>query len=321
MNRLRIVLLLGVLALIVALVPAAAAQEQTFGLTPEEYAALTTANANTASSTSHDYSFDLTLDATATGTAANVAIQGSGSVSDGFALNATGSIKAEGQTSPVAFSIIFSGETLYISMDGGTTWYSSTGEELAEMFSGMAGGMLPFDPSALATGDLSDLEGQMGDMTGMMAGMENLDPSQFFSITAAPDGDTTVYTMTLDIGSLLGTPEMSTMLGMAMAGSSGSMTGMPTPSPEEAAMMGQMIGGMFSTATATVTQTVDTAAELINSTVVAVSIPLDAMGTAGDGITLTFDLSLSNYGAGTPVVAPASSEPLSQLLGGMMGGM
>ena len=86
-------------------------------------------------------------------------------------------------------------------------------------------------------------------------------------------------------------------------------------------MMGQMIGGMFSTATATVTQTVDTAAELINSTVVAVSIPLDAMGTAGDGITLTFDLSLSNYGAGTPVVAPASSEPLSQLLGGMMGGM
>ncbi|MBL8147500.1 MAG: hypothetical protein JNL34_14055 [Anaerolineae bacterium] len=316
MNRLRILLLLGVLALIVALVPAASAQDETFGLTQDEYNALTTANANTASSTSYDYSFDLTLDAASTGSSANVAIQGSGSVSDGFSLTATGSVKSDGATSPVAFGIIFSGDTLYISTDGGTTWYAGTGEELAQMF----GGMLPVDPAALATGDLSELEGQMGDMTGMMSGLENLDPSQFISITAAPDGDTTVYTMTLDVGTLLSTPEMSSMLGMAMAGSS-SAPGMPTPSPEEAAMMGQMIGGMFSTATATVTQTVDTAAEVVDSTVVTVSIPLDAMGTAGDGVTLTFDLSLSNYGAGAPVVAPENTLPLSQLLGGLMGGM
>jgi len=317
MNRLRVLLLLGVLALIVALVPAASAQEQTFGLTPDEYTALTTANANTASATSYDYAVDLTVDAAASGSAFNVALQGTGSMSNGFALNASGSVKSDGDTSPIALGLIVVDGSLYISPDGGTTWYASTAEELGQMFTGM----LPVDPAALAEGDLSDLS-NMGDMTGMMSGLENLDPSQFISITAAADGDTTVYTMTLDIGTLLSTPEMSTMLGMAMASSSGTTTpGVPTPSPEEAAMMGQMIGGMFSTATATITQTVDTAAQLVNSTVVSVSIPMDAMGSAGDAINVTFDLSMSNYGAGAAVTAPENTQPLAQLLGGMMGGM
>lgn len=86
-------------------------------------------------------------------------------------------------------------------------------------------------------------------------------------------------------------------------------------------MMGQMIGSMFATATATVTQTIDTAAQLVSSTVVNLSIPMDAMGSAGDAIALSLDLSYSNYNAAAPIVAPASFEPLSTLLGGMMGGM
>lgn len=323
MNRLRILLLLTVIALIVALVPAASAQDQTFGLTQEEYDALVAANTNTASATSYDYSFDLTLDATSASSVTNVAIQGSGTLSEGFSLTADGSIKSDGDTSPIALSVMFVSDTLYISMDGGTTWYSSTGEELAQMVTGMAGGMLPVDPTALETGDLSGLESQMGDMTGMMSGLENLDPSQFINITAAPDGATTVYTMTVDIGALLSTPEMSSVIGAAMA-SSGSMgmggTTSATPSPQETAMMGQMIGSMFSTATATITQTVDTAAQMVNGTVLNLSIPLDAMGSAGDGVTLNFDVTLSNFNTATPVVAPASSQPLSTLLGGMMGG-
>lgn len=318
MNRHRLALLLGVLALIVALVPAAFAQEQTFGLTPEEYAALTTANENTASATSYDYAVNLTVDAVATGSAFNLILQGNGSMSNGFALNAAGSAKSDGETSPLALGLIVVDGSLYISMDGGTTWYASTSEELGQMF----GSMLPVDPEALAEGDITELEGQMGDMTDVISGLEDLDPSQFINITAAPDGATTVYTMTLDIGTLLSTPQMSTVLGMAMASSSGTGTdAAPTPSPEEAAMMGQMVSGMFATATATVTQTVDTAAQLVNRTVVSVSIPMDAMGSAGDTVNLTFDLTLSNYGAGAAVTAPASSQPLSQLLGGLMGGM
>ncbi|MFN8379618.1 MAG: hypothetical protein U0452_13205 [Anaerolineae bacterium] len=325
MNRVRILLLLSVIALIVALVPAASAQDQTFGLTQDEYNALVTANANSSSASSYDYAFNLSLDTTAADSSTNIAIQGSGSMSGGFSLTTDGSIKANGQTTPTPLSIIFVDNTLYISVDGGTTWYSSTGEELAQMATGMGGGMLPVDPSALASGDLSGLESQMGDLGSVATGLENLDPSQFINITAAPDGDTTVYTLSVDIGTLLSTPEMSTVIGTALASSGtmgmGSSTS-ATPSPQELAMMGQMVGGMFSTATATITQTVDTAAQLVNSTTLNVSIPLGAMsGSTSDGATFVFDITLSNYNAAPAVVAPASSQPLSVLLGGMMGGM
>lgn len=317
MNRLRILLLLAVLALIVALVPAASAQDQTFGLTQEEYDALVAANDNTASATSYDYNLALNLNLAAAGEAVVADLQGTGSVNEGFSIALTGTVSAEGDSMPIQLDVMYVGDALYVSMDGGATWYGSTAEELGQMVTGMAGGMLPVDPSELATGDLTG----MGDMSNMLSGLENLDPSQFISIKAAADGSTTVYTLTLDLGTMLNTPEISGLLGAAMA-SSGSMGTMSaTPSPQEAAMMGQMIGSMFATATATVTQTIDTAAQLVSSTVVNLSIPMDAMGSAGDAIALSLDLSYSNYNAAAPIVAPASFEPLSTLLGGMMGGM
>ena len=320
MTRVRILLLLGVLALIVALVPAASAQE-TFGLTQEEYDALVNANANSTAASSYDYAFTMNLDATASGDGFSMALDGSGAVSDGFSMNVTGTLSAEGESLPAQLGLVVAGDMLYISLDGGTTWYGGTAEELLGMATGMTGGMLPVDPAALASGDLSGLEGQMGDMSGMMTGLEDLDATQFVSITAAPDGDTTVYTLTLDLAGLLSTPEMGTLLGTAMLSSGAMGSSTEQPSQEELAMMGQMMGGMFATATATITQTVDTAAGVVTQTVLNIGIPMDAMGSAGDGINITFDISLSNYNAAAPVEAPASSQPIGGLLSGLMGGM
>jgi hypothetical protein len=48
---------------------------------------------------------------------------------------------------------------------------------------------------------------------------------------------------------------------------------------------------------------------------------MDAMGSAGDGVNITLNVDLSNYNAAAPVEAPANAQPLSTLLGGLMGGM
>ncbi len=324
MKRLRILLVFGVLALIVALVPAATAQDQTFGLSADDFALLTTANANTSAATNFDYAFTLRLDAVASGDTINVALDGAGSVADGFSLDVTGAIATPDGDSPANFGIVAAGDSLYLSLDGGSSWYGATLEELGTTFSSMMGGMLPFDPSDLASGDMSALEDQMGSMSDMMSGLETLDPASFVHITSAPAADgTTQFTIDLDIVTLVSSPEVSQMLGAAMMSSSamGMDTGTATPSPEELAMMGQMVGGMLADATLSVTQYVDPAAQRVTRTVVDLGFPLDALTGAGDLLMLNFDLSVSNYGAAAAIQAPADAQPLEALMSGMSAGM
>lgn len=324
MNRLRILLVLGVLALIVALVPAATAQDQTFGLSAGDFALLTGANANTSAATNFDYAFTLRLDANASGDAVNVALDGAGSVADGFSLDLTGAISTPDGDTPANLGVVVSGESLYLSLDSGASWYGATMEELGTTFGSMMGGMLPFDPAELASGDMSGLEDQMGSMSGMMSGLESLDPASFIHITSAPAADgTTQFTIDLDIVTLVSSPEISQLLGAAMVGSGGMGmdTSAATPSPDELAMMGQMVGGMLADATLSVTQYVDPAAQIVTRTVVDLGFPLDALTGAGDSLTLNFDLSLSNYGAAQAVQAPADAQPLEELMSGMSAGM
>ncbi len=321
MTRVRSLMLLGVLALILALVPVAAAQE-TYGLSAEDYALLTTANENSSLSSSYEYAFTLTLDASTAGDSVNIALDGSGAMSDGFSMNVGGSMTASGDVVPVQLGVMVVSDTLYISLDNGETWYSATPEELSSMGSSMMGGMLPVDPAELASGDLSGLESQMGGMGDMMTGMEGIDPTSFMSMASAPAADGNVeFTLTIDIATLLSTPEMSQLLGMALMSSGEMGTGTEAPSAEEMQMMGAMIGGMFADANATLVQVIDPATELVQQTTISFGLPLDAMGSAGDGVNVVFDINLSNYDATAPVVAPASSQPLESMLSGMMGGM
>jgi hypothetical protein len=291
MKRVRLILLFGVLALIVALVPAAAAQDQTFGLTQEEFDALTTANANSTMASSYDYAFTMGLSSAADGDV--MALTGSGAISDGFSMDVTGTLGPAGESMPIAMGLIVVDDSLYVSLDG-TSWYGATGEELAQQF----GTMLPVSPDDVASGDLSALG--MGDMSSL----QNLDPADFISITAAADGSTTDYTLTVDLAAVLNNPDMQMLMGMAMmSAGTGDMAAMPTAADLEGA-------------TLTITQTVDTAAELVQQTVIKAVIPAE-----GDTATLTFDISLSNYGDAAAVTAPASSQPLMQLMQGLMGGM
>jgi hypothetical protein len=48
---------------------------------------------------------------------------------------------------------------------------------------------------------------------------------------------------------------------------------------------------------------------------------MDAMGSAGDSVAITFDIILRNYNHAAAVEAPANAQPISGLLSGMMGGM
>jgi hypothetical protein len=325
MTRIRTLLLLSVVALLVALVPAAAAQDQTFGLSADDYALLTAANNNSSTASSYDYAFTLTADLSSSGDAVNIALDGSGSFSEGFSMDVNGSIKASGETQPAQVSLRVVGDSLFISLDNGETWYGSTVDELTSMGGAMLGGALPVDPEELASGDISGLEAQVGGLGDVMTGLDNLDAASFISMASAPaDGGLVQFAINLDLAGLLNSPEMSQLLGAALMGAGG-MGDMgataPTPSPEELQMMGSMVGSMFSTATATLTQLVDPASQTVTQTTLAFALPLDMMGTAGDGVNLVFDISLSNYGSAAAVQAPASFEPLEEALSGMMGMM
>jgi hypothetical protein len=325
MNRIRTLLLLSVVALLVALVPAAAAQDQTFGLSADDYALLTAANNNSSAASSYDYAFTLTADLSSSGDAVNIALDGSGSFAEGFSMDVSGSIKASGDTQPAQLSLRVVGDSLFLSLDNGETWYGSTLDDLTSMGGAMLGGALPVDPEELASGDISGLEAQVGGLGDVMTGLDNLDPASFISMASAPaDGGLVQFAINLDVAGLLNSPEMSQLMGAALmgAGGMGDMgAAAATPSPQELQMMGSMIGGMFSTATATLTQVVDPASQTVTQTTLAFALPLDMMGEAGDGVSLVFDISLSNYGAAAAVQAPASFEPLEEALSGFMGMM
>src|SRR5690606_29607437 len=78
MKNLRMATALVVVALLLALVPASLAQDQTFGLSVEDKAVLDAANAATASATSAQFNFVANLTATSEGETLTLDLSGTG---------------------------------------------------------------------------------------------------------------------------------------------------------------------------------------------------------------------------------------------------
>ncbi len=317
MKSSRLVFISALFALLLLIVPAAFAQD--FGLSDADSDLLAAANENSAAASSFAYDFVATLSIIGLDTQPITAnLSGSGVIvsdmsGDLFSLQVLGQLGSGGQTIPVNFEARLINDMLYLNLGDGSGWMGGPLDELLsdDMFGELTGGMgtdLPVDPGALASGDLSDLM-MMPGLTEAMTGLSTLEPERYISLNRlATEGGVAQFRLTLDLAGLLSSPEIGSLLGMAMMGDAGSM-GM---SQAEMAQMGQMIGMMFAGSMISLDQYVDVERELVNRTVLAVTLPLEGLlGAPGAGIDLTFDINLSGYGQSFKVEAPASFTPLN----------
>ncbi len=306
MKKFRLSFAFLLLALVLAVVPAALAQDETFGLSQADYDLWTSANAATAGVDT--LSFDFTAAFAANGltdTDVSAKLQGTGMLdtnSDNpqFQLDVTGTVGDTNQMSDVTFGLRVVDGYLYVN-DGsgwqGRTLESAMGTVSSMLGTGMEASGANIDPSQIESGDLSGLAGMSG-VSDAMSALGDLQPSDFISLVRSDMGNDAVFTLNFDLGKLLASPSVAPMLGSAMGGTSGDMT------PEQAQQMGAMMAGMFSTSTISFAEYVD--GSTVNRAMFDVNIPLDMMG-AGAGMSVNFDLSLSGVNEPVSVEAPADA--------------
>jgi hypothetical protein len=297
-----------VAALVLVLVPATMAQEPTFGLSQEDFAAFTAANAGSATATSAAFNFTMTASVTGVPDAGDIAADLAGTglydmVNGLLDLNVTGSVTAQGSTLPVNFSVRALDETLFFNLDG-TSWMGLTGEEFetfAEGFSQSA----PLDITALTDGDSAEL-GQA------MAALSTVDPSSLINISR--NGN--LFTTNVNIAGFTSSPEFAELVtAAAMMDTSGELSSM---SEGEIAAMSSMVGVLFQNSSLKLDQYVG-ADGLVERSVLDLNMTLDpaSIGETGDaiGILFNFDVSLSQYNGAFSLTAPEGAVMMSEAMG------
>ncbi len=304
--------------LVAAFAPAAFAQDMTYGLSQEDFAAFTAALANSSSQSEFSFTYSGSM-VTVTGEGdSNVTYAGEGALSGGdFQLTMSGDVTdPTSGAQPYSTELRFADETLYI--DFGGMWISASeadvtalGEQFGPMLGGGMGSTDMTDPSALMT--------QPGMMEAMTA-LQDLDPESFTSIARSDDAGLSVYTTTVDLGTLLANEGiqqlfvMGAQQGAAAAGGEGLTA-------EQLAQL----PALFANSSVTIAHRVNPSTNLVEGFSLAVSLPIDLseMGTASDplDVSITLDVAIGGYGTATEITAPEAATPVSEFLGMMMGGM
>jgi hypothetical protein len=309
MKTFRSFALCMLMALVLIMVPAILAQEETFGLSDADWELFTAANAAMSEVDSASFAFTASFSVTGTGgMSANVSGEGvlsSDEANPQFALVVTGESQSEGETTPIDAEVRLLGDTLYwIDNTGDDGWQGQTVEDLTSQLGGMAGmSGMGVDPESLSSGDLSGLAGMEG-MTDAMTALSSLDPSEFITMSRTDADGAAQFTIDLSISDLLSSPAIAPLFGMGMAAGAGA-EGAEMDEEQMQAMVG-MMAAMFSEATVTLDQFVDPATSETQRIVLDVSVPIPDMSGSGSPTTiaLNFDLNLSGYGEAVSVETP-----------------
>ena len=312
MKKFRLSFALLILALVLAVVPAVLAQDTTLGASQEDYDLWTSANADSAAISTVSYDFTAKLEVAGMGDSNITAdLKGTGVIdankdNPAFQLDVTGKVIQGTDSTPVNLGIRIVDGNIYYSTDG-TAWQGSKLDDAMSSFgSGFAQGSgLPINPTDLQNGDLSSITSNPQAEAAMKA-LSELKPEDFLSLTRADAGGLAQFTLKLDVAKLLASPALAPLFsGLAAMGSSDSSA--PAMTDAQMQQMQAMMGAMFSTATITVDQSVDTASNKIQNTVLAIALPLDTMVGPGAAVNLNFDINLSKYDEAVTVEAPANA--------------
>ncbi len=287
--RNRVVLAAVALAAVFALVFGVAAQDGTFGLSEDDFAAWTQANTMSSMSASElGYDFTTTANINADGDTVNIDLTGTGFITaDGFTMNVTGSLTDGVEDIPAQLDVIVAGDVVYFNV--GMGWVEVTEESLestadAGVVPGLSGDLLE-DPTSALPPEFMDAA----------MGLASVDFTQYVNI--AREGD--AFTISLLLEQLLADPAVQEALAA-------------NPDTAQVAMMAPMIlaGSNFSA-----TQTVGESG-MVDSTSVDV-----VLGSADLGFDVDFNFTVNlDYDATTAIEAPADAVPLEEFINGLMGG-
>lgn len=308
MKKFRLSAALLLLALVLALVPAAFAQDGTFGASQEDFDLWTAANsALTSSAASIEFSLsvaatglgestdDVTADVTGTGAfdltdMENPVVQ----------LDVTGTTMQGTTETPVNLNLRIVDGIVYT--NDGDGWTQEPLEDQLSSLTDELGGMTgaEVDPS-----DLSSDES----MTEAMNMFGDLKIEEFVSLDVSDDAGSRKFSLSFDVAGFIGSPAIASMMSGFMGMSGGEA---PEMSDEQMEQMSQMMGAMFGDATVTFDEWVDPASQALNRAVLDIDFPLEAIMGPGAGITLNFDASLSNHGEPVTVEAPEGAVPVKE---------
>jgi hypothetical protein len=298
------------MALILLVVPSIFAQEETFGLSDEDFALFTAAGAATAEVESFTFDFSASFVLQGTGESdVNVDLSGTGAIATGDApalqLTLSGEMESEGETQPLNAEVRLVDGILYV--NDGSGWKGQAADDLFSEVGGMTG--MDVNPEDVASGDLSDLAGMEG-MSEAMAALSNLDPSEFISMTRTDSDGLAQFTIEVSISDLLSSPSLAPLFMMGMSGGA-SVEGMEM-SEEQAQAMVDMFAEMFSEATVSFDEYIDPATSLLQRAVLDVNIPIPDMSGTGQSTTLVLNVDLSLGGFDEPVVVEAPADAVMQ---------
>lgn len=321
MKHIRLALLVMLLCLLAVAIPAGLAQDIP-GLSAADAEVLTTAIEN--SSEADSFSFTYSGEFSVTGEDGLTAtFSGEGQASDaGFRLTLAGSATVEGDPQPFDFELRGIDEAVYIGFGG--MWLSATQsdiEALGEQF----GGMLPVNPTDMSDPQaMQDMMQQPGMMEAMTA-LATLDPADFTNVVRTDEGGSAVFTTTVDFAMLSQNEGVQALIGIIVQQAQAQAQDGDAPSEAEIAALREGIPQILAGTTLDIKQSVDQEMQMINGFGLALTTTVDpaAFGDNAPAATIavSFDVEIGGYNEAYEFAVPPNAQPLSEMLGMMMGGM
>ncbi len=313
--KLRTPFLLVVLALLLALVPLANAQD--FGLSPEDMALLTEQDRNFSS-----VAANLSLSFSTTGSNQDVNIQFNGSANFGTDANSmpTGQATIDGTVDvpdetvpPISAEVRIVDGILYYNY-ANTGWQGMALTDLVSSLSSMS--PIPVNPSDLASGDMSNNPEAMQAMGEIMDAFSNVDPTEFVSITRLDDMDGQAhFQIAIDVHSFLSSDAFTNLLT-----ATSSMSG-DSSSSAQMAQMAPMFAMMLQNPTLTVDQYISTDDHRLRQFELNLSFTGDPSMFGGDAnaspVTVALNITIDGIDYDQPVMveAPADATVMPSMSG------
>jgi hypothetical protein len=317
-RRSRLVLIFAVLMMLAIIAPTFA-QEETFGLSSDDYALFTSANGQ--SMTFNSIGFDFILDLNVAGVPESevaIKLNGTGAVdtsAEAAQFTITGNANTGSGDTPVNIEIRIVDGNIYFDLGDGNGWMGMPLDQAMESFTSGLGSALPVDPAALASGDLSSNPEAMQAMSGVMQALSTVNPADYIAISRGDDEtvmdmNAAHFTVDLDVAKFLSSDAFTQLLtaGGQMAGSTDSTNGM------DMSQMAPMIGMMFQDTTLTFDQYVGSEDSMTHRGVLnfALNINPAMMGGSADSkpinIGLTLDVNNISYDQPVSVEVPADAQ-------------
>ncbi len=309
-------LILFILAALLAFAPGVLAQEDTFGLSGDDYALFTAANEASSLAAADSLGFNFTVEFTSADGSANLSGTGvTGMDANGAPLaliTINGSGTSEGEETPVNIEARIVGDMIYVNDLTGTNGWE--GAQLEDLLTGVAGASgVPLDPADLMSGDPGAVAGG-ADMGQMMEAMDGLMTSGFITMSRAGNEnvngvDTARFTTSIDLTKLVESEAFGAIF--MMAAGMGAAEGAEVDSAEmmqQIQMMQPMLVSMVQGINITFDQYISTADNLIQRGALNLDVSIPSLTGEGEPMTLglAVTIDITDYDPVVDVTAPES---------------